>query len=64
MSRGRKRNRRRNLQPYKATKGPDPTKESQASKAYTAGKTVKYKWRVAGPISPVIVSKMEDDTKS
>ena len=59
MSRGSKRNQRNrpstNDRPT-ARKGV----ESHTSKSYAAGKTVKYKYRIAGPTSPVNVTNVHD----
>jgi hypothetical protein len=58
MPRGRKRNQRKTsntpLSPT-ARKG----SESAASKAYTAGRTVKYGYRIHGPIAPVVTTPLE-----
>ena len=59
MPRGAKRNRRRQKAEQrwhteqKAIRTSPTTKESTHSKAYTAGKTVKYTWRIAGPVGKV-----------
>ncbi len=59
-SRGRKRNQRTRLQPHNATKGADTSQESEASKAYTQGRSVKYKWRIAGPVGKVTTTNIND----
>ena len=56
----RKRNRRRSGPKGKRLPKTDLDHESDASKAYTAGKSVKYGYRINGPTFPVHTFNIKD----
>ena len=58
MSRSRKRSRQSKAQ--RAQRIPTPTAESLRSKKYTAGKAVKYAYRIHGPKFPVQTMNISD----